>query len=163
MKKMFIAIAMVSVAMFTNAASITWGLDTFTVPGTPPIASATAYFLLGDTAGVSTAIENGTFTTTFASSILDTGTTTPAGNMTGQVVDGLAYDTLDFYIVILTADGKYAISGVQSVKTSQGTDAAAKVAFGAGNLGAWKDVPEPATMALLGLGVVALGLRRRRK
>jgi len=182
MKKMFFVISMVCATMAANAASISWGIDNFTIP---PLqvgeqwgaSGATAYLFVGNnTAGIADAIENGTFST--ASNVGQL-ITAYGGASSPPVPTVPTVDIYNLFVVVIGTkaginpdldEQYYMISSVKQGLSYEGTSEAEAIVFEIGdfagfNGGTWKPIPipEPATMALVGIGIVALGLRRRRK
>ena len=152
--------------MIANAASINWTVTLMTIPTLDGSGygemGGTAHLLIGDsTAGVAAAIENGTFSSAF--SVRDTATVDYGGLAASTT--GIVESSLDIFLVIFDATGEYyMISNVKTATSYEPPGSGSTTTFGVGDFsGGWTPVPEPATMALLGLGVVALGLRRRRK
>lgn len=177
MKKMMMALAAVFAAVAVNAASVNWSSGNLS---TLPAGAGTyatvwqgqtmTYFLVGSAAydlnPLITALSNGeAFSSTgndlqkalggspgFSAS--GTGTTTTFAN--GDFAYG--------YGIVFSKDGtQFAISKVgTSAVFSSGLNASLALG-GAANFTVYTIVPEPTSMALLALGVAAIGLRRRFK
>jgi len=168
MKKLLLTVSVICATMFANAASINWGADNQQIPGwpfnTPENQPPTVYLLQGSNAGVEAAVENGTFSTAFASAMIGgSRVANPAGGLSGLRVDGLPGVETSFFLVVFSADGKtYTFTDTVQI-TPADMPPGPLPNMNTWTFSAWKPVPEPATMALLGIGIVAVGLRRRRK
>ena len=160
----------------TSAADGTWntaGGTAYRVPGgsTSPV---TAYFFLltaeeyGNAnlvSDVTTAMKNGTYDLTVADNTVKPAGTTRAANWKGQgsYLAGdsgymLAIYTLDAVDASFNKEWFMVTTGTATIGTGGLNETVANMAA---NVGTWTAVPEPTSMALLALGVAALGLRRK--
>jgi PEP-CTERM putative exosortase interaction domain len=182
MKRIVMITAGIILAAMTQAATIDWGMANYGVTwkGTglnTVAAGATYYLILGNNlASIETAIQNDTFSPSMAG-VLATGKSTGAkGYVATTSVDSsllaLGGTVYQYHVLVfdVSAGTKYyQISASQSETAYTAGDSvyadAKTVTFGAGafNTANWKvyPVPEPTSMALLALGAVAIGFRRR--
>ncbi len=182
MKKFLLTLALVATAGLLQAANIQWniGANVIKGPDGANVAIGTSVYLFGgDISKVQEALADGTFNpaeSTYAGATQVAATTTknPVGfiNEKHEVADSLWSETTpgEFYtiVVIKDADGNitdYQISSVKKALKPLDPNLPVSGAFtGAEITNNWQqptDVPEPTAMALLLMGVAAVGLRRK--
>jgi hypothetical protein len=179
MKKMMVLAAALLVAAMSQAGSIDWSISgRGAIKGTDgktSLSGATVYLVLvSDQAKITDALVNGG---DFASLTLGSGTLTETGALTpavaaqsAKLTAGTAYD----YAVLVFNDytkeagktGNYKFSTSLNDIANPDGDHTQFATFAAANFtgatwNAYTVVPEPTCMALLALGAVAFGLRRK--
>jgi len=182
MKKLLTTLAVALVAASTHAGAINWSLDFSEMPPTPgaygntnpnPYYGYVAYLVTADQLAALTNSEG---------LLLEEGWGAPGSTLASLTVTkkgGGAIDvgewintSFDVYTILFSTAGAvvagttgYSISG--PVTLVFGPSGNPEANFEYGTFPAWETnwepIPEPATMALLGIGIVAVGLRRRRK
>ena len=180
-KTMLMIVAGLALALTTQAAQVDWGVNNFSVTwastglNTAPIGTE-MYLVLDDyVAGITAAIVGETFSGSTLG-VLDMATTS---NTKGYIAANPTPDsallqtggTVYNYRVLVfdTVDGvlHYQFSAARPEMAYIPGDPVygevRKVAFGAThfNVENWEAVPEPTSLALLALGVAAIGLRRK--
>lgn len=173
MKKVMILATVLMTGTMVQAASVNWTLSPFALsdPDGGYLTGGALYFLQGDSSGAAAAIIGGTFLADFGSQILDNSVTAPAGNMTSRVVNGVTAGTYDFFVVAFDAGTigaaqNFIISSDINQSTYEPPATATTATFSSSSFAGgtaedWSPIPEPTSVALLAIGVAAIGLRRK--
>ena len=172
MKKMMMTLAIALFAVAVNAGTVTWGssgLKTALPNGTfstTALSGAVAYLFVGtpDSTAIANAIANDTFT---GAGNLATAFTTTSGGIGKAAIGSFVSQNVTLYMVLFDAStianaNYFMISS--AITQSFGASGNKTYTFVSSNgtlPSSWTAVPEPTSMALLALGVAAVGLRRR--
>lgn len=172
MKKMMMTIAIALVAVAVNAGTVTWsstGLKN-ALPGgafdTTALSGAVAYLFVGtpNVGAITTAIENDTFT---GAGNLATAFTTTSGSILKTGIGSYVNQNVTLYMVVFDAatiaGANYFMVSSAITKSfgASGNNTYTFTTAGGTLPSSWTAVPEPTSMALLALGVAAVGLRRK--
>lgn len=174
MKKMTMIVAAVLIAGISQAAYVNWNSGAIKVPNpdgtfganvgsTSGIYNALVTFWADDGGSPGDLVVGVTGTSDSSTSALSVLNGTTAGTV---FTAGVTYWA---QIAIWTTDGNYEMTSAAAAFVEAGTgNSTLNFLTGAGFVSAtnklpteWTVVPEPTSMALLGLGVAALGLRRK--
>jgi len=172
MKKMIIILAVVAMSVATHAATVSWSISGVKVPGVDGAFTATAlsgaiaYVFVGaqNTVAIQDAIAAKTFT---GAGNLWSATTSAAGGILKTGLGNYSNQDVTLYSVIFNK-GTIALSDYYMISTDYTqhfVNANLTYSFTSANgrlpAATWTAVPEPTSMALLALGVAAVGLRRK--
>jgi len=186
MKKILMTLAVALVAASTYAGQINWTIDLSDLPGGPWNTTTNPHPWTGYIAYLVTPDQLAALTTDglldedkWGAATLSSMTIGKRGTASGLYGSYGAGTEISLYVILFNTTGPvvagttgYMISG--PVTREFGASGDPEWAFEYGTFGSegltlpafqteWSVIPEPATMALLGIGVVAVGLRRRRK
>ena len=169
MKKLVMMLAVIAMAAMTQAATVTWSISGVKAPNpdgtfsTTAVNGGIAYLFYGaqNSASLNSAIQGESFT---GAGSLYSKATTSTGGIFQTGIGSYANEVVTLYMVIfngatIATSTHYMIS---SDLTQTFTTVAKTYNFGTSMPTSWTAiVPEPTSMALLALGVAAVGLRRR--
>ena len=184
MKKLVIALAAMTIAVVTQAASVNWVMSGVTQPGKTDAGSGYVAYLFASSvsdslkstyttiaqSSVLSAIDEGKFATVVGNAIA-TGTTVASGNVSSLGIGSFGSgDSLTLYAVIFDAStygaaSNYATTASDktvSFTSSTGSKPASWTNFSSTSGQGWTAVPEPTSGLLMLLGMAGLALRRRR-
>ena len=179
MKKIITVMAAILTISVANAADIRWQSPATAILNSTNLPSGAVAYLFDasvvSAATVEAAIKDGTFMTALIDNnkhaATDMTLSTGAILLDKDMTSWLPGQEKTLFMVIFNASTFG--TATQFKLTDAITDelSAGQTTFNFGSGGAsspfalapWQPVPEPATMALLGIGIVAVGLRRRRK
>ncbi len=181
MKKMMTAIALALFAIGAEAGAIQWGASNINVPAGgvlngglnsgSDLQNAVGYLFVGtaptlpgDLATMKTSIDDGTYNIGGA---LKSGVSSVSGAISGANAGSFVSQNVSAYLVVFTTaytgaawEGSFMIGNTITKSFAASGNQTYTWAFNSTS-STWTAVPEPTSMALLALGVAAVGLRRK--
>lgn len=177
MKKLITLCMCVAMTAALHAATANWSVTKVYQPGTETAAAGYIGYLFEVSssitiANVTSAINDGTFISTYASSALANGATTATGSLikTGLGNYDASSGTVSWFTVLFDADSvaeanNYIVTDAVSQTFTSATGAKAASFTNIGTTYSWNTmaaVPEPTSGLLMLVGLAGLALRRRR-
>ena len=166
MKKVLVFAFVASLAIVSQAVSFSWSISNIKSGGSNmPKGSFIAYVFADSVYDYDTAVAAAAAGTLDVSKALDSSTGTANGKVLSDSIetDKISAGNQDLYVIVFDSTtpntGNYiATSKERNEVTTVGT---AAFGFGSQSGKTWTPIPEPTTVALLALGLAALGLKRK--
>ena len=159
MKKALLVLFAVAATFAANASNVKWGI--MSGQSLTDITAGTAYLIIGSVPEASALAKESFAVADFGGEVFRTGDFASGTYLSANESITSPVATYNVFMAVISSDGKTAaVSTAKQLKIAAAATPST-VTWNAGNFSIYTSVPEPCSVALVLLGVAALGLKRR--